>query len=283
MKLEKKCLILALAAAALFGGCGERDDDDWERADRTHRYEPITASLEYEPLEFKPVESKPVEESKPLHNFNLARDAVFWYEYDANGELATIKTRIWFNQAFYSTRSSSPPEPSFILTDAEYAEDGNLVSLKAADDKYKLEAQYSTDGRIDSVKVARKNGSGSLEVTYNDSTGFVYVVGDAMIGWHVKAELDSLLNITYCEIEEEGLFSETKSKLYYEYYDTNVVAKHISYENNIKRSETTYYDNGKKNEVWLYNNSGKLYHHIQYDRSGNILIDEDGNGKPFKY
>lgn len=66
MKLEKKCLILALAVAdALFGGCGERDDDDWERADRPHRYEPITASLEDEPVESKPVESKPVE-SKPV-------------------------------------------------------------------------------------------------------------------------------------------------------------------------------------------------------------------------
>lgn len=96
----------------------------------------------------------------------------------------------------------------------------------------------------------------------------------------MKAELDSSLNITYCE-EEWG--SEPGSKRYYEFYDTDVVAKIIFYDGNIKRSVDTYYDNGKKNEVWLYNNSGELYRHIQYDRSGNELIHEDGNGKPIKY
>lgn len=63
MKLEKKCLILALAvAAALFGGCGERDDDDWERADRPLlEAEPLT--VEYsEPVILESGEPEPVEQ-----------------------------------------------------------------------------------------------------------------------------------------------------------------------------------------------------------------------------
>lgn len=274
MKLKKKCLILALAvAAALFGGCGERDDNDWERADRSHRYEldPVEASVPVE--ESKPVEPEPVEESKPLHNFNLAKDAVFRYEYDANGELATVKVRGL--DGYYH---KSP----FIIADAEYAEDGNLVSLKAANDnnnKYKLEAHYSTDGRIDSVKVEDGTLTSIIEVTYNDSTGFVYVACERSGGVHIKEELDSSLNITY----SDHWSSNFSGKQYQEYYDTDEVAKRIEYySNNIKCHVYTYYDNGQENEYWNYNKSGELLHHIQYDRSGNILIDEDGNGKPYK-
>lgn len=280
MKLEKRCLILTLAvAAALFGGCGEKDDDDWERADRSHRYEQ-EESVQKSGAEAEPLaEPDPVEESKPLHNFNLARDAVFWYEYDANGELATVKTRGWFNEVFYDRE-----QPPFIIADAEYTEDGNLVSLKATDGEHTVEVQYSTDGRIDSVveqtKYSGPDQTKSLEVTYNDSTGFVYVVYEYTWGKYVKAELDSSLNITYCE--EDWRF-EPNRKVYSEFSDTDVVAKQIEYARNIKRFERTYYDNGQENERWFYDTSGELYHHIQYDRSGNILIDEDGNGKPYKY
>lgn len=229
------------------------------------------------------------EEPEPLHSFELEKDAAFWYEYDAEGELLKLRLRGYIRSFIdcYLTRENNKGNLLFQITNAEYAEDGHLVSLSAVKEKsisetYEsieiyVEAQYSQDGRIANVKITshgKTTNSANIKLAYNDTTGGIKAVcsEEFSILRGMEAELDGFLDITYSRVTY-GEWAGWVGSEYFEYYGNDVVAKVIYYDK--KSGEIgmidTYYDNGQMSEYWQYGSGGKIDFHGQFDRSGNKL------------
>lgn len=286
---KRYLLFLVIAVAALLCGCGNgespRDSRSNDEQTENRREEQIAATER--PTE----EPAATEEPKPIHNFNLEKDAAFWYEYDAEGELAKVRPRGYLAKFIGSFAGISELNVLGQITDAEYAQDGHLVSLAAKAENFEgvsagtaiyLEAQYSDGGRITNIKVTWHHSdyhfddeTANIMLTYNQSTGYIKAVCNEKFGTlnGMEAELDSSLNITYSKITNGKGAGWVGSK-YSEYYSNDVVSKEVSYDKNSgeKGMEYAYYDNGQKSDYWYYDHAtGKLEGHTQYDRSGNEI------------
>lgn len=255
----------------------------------------VSDSEDYDVGDFHPEEltitEEPAvtEEPEPLHNFELEKDAAFWYEYDAEGELDKLRLR-GYMESFLDcgfVLNHNKGNLLFQITNAEYAEDGHLVSLTAVKEEgisvayegieIDLEAQYSRDGRIKNAKItshSKTENTANIKFAYNDSTGVIKAVCSEEFRQlrGMEAELDGFLDITYSRVTY-GEWAGWVGSQYFEYYGNDVVAKAIYYDKKSGEigSIDTFYDNGQMSEYWNYDSIGQIEFHHKYDRSGNEL------------